>query len=322
MILILSDPNDAHIPFVTKHLKHTFTTIDAGSLLDGKGLSYAINHGDPVIDYDGIDLSTIKSVWYRKPRNLRRDLTLPVEEHYQEYSRSALRAHLEQLCSLLDHAFWLSDYYALLRANNKMLQLKMAKMHGFTVPQTLLTSSAARAKKFVDEMGVAVTKGISGQWPQRTTENTQEIFFTRLIKSAPISNYEGLHLAPALFQQAITPAFDVRVTVVGRRVFATRINLTKTCHPEVLDWRIGHMQGMGDLQFQPYELSYELENQCIGLVKGLGLAFGALDFVCDKKGKLWFLEINPNGQWAFIEEKTRQPIGKEIARLLDRGRLV
>lgn len=321
MILILSDPRDAHIPFVTRHLECTFTTIDAGALLGGKGLSYAIGKDGLTIDYEGIDLSMIKSVWYRKPRNLRWDLSIPVEERYQEYSRCALRAHLEQLCSLLDHAFWISDYYALLRANNKMLQLKIAKSHGFMVPQTLLTSSTARAKKFVDKMGVTVTKGISGQWPKPSKENTQEIFFTRLVEATADESYDGLHLAPALFQQAITPAFDVRITVVGKRVFATRIDLTKAAHSEVLDWRIGHIQGMGDLQFQPYALSHNFEKQCTNFVRSLGLSFGALDFVCDKKGKLWFLEINPNGQWAFIEESTRQPIGREIAKLLDRGKL-
>jgi hypothetical protein len=38
--------------------------------------------------------------------------------------------------------------------------------------------------------------------------------------------------------------------------------------------------------------------------------------VLDKKGEIWFLEINPNGQWAFVEEVTGQPMGKALADLL------
>lgn len=60
--------------------------------------------------------------------------------------------------------------------------------------------------------------------------------------------------------------------------------------------------------------------QCVALVKDLGLEFGAIDFILDKKGVYWFLEINPNGQWGFVEERTNQPIGAAIAARLKTGK--
>src|SRR6266851_4864116 len=40
---------------------------------------------------------------------------------------------------------------------------------------------------------------------------------------------------------------------------------------------------------------------------------GALDFLVTPEGKWVFLEINPNGQWAWIEEETGLPIAAAIA---------
>ena len=82
----------------------------------------------------------------------------------------------------------------------------------------------------------------------------------------------------------------------------------------VRDWRIGTNE---ELVIKAYTLPKTIARKCIFLTKKLGLNFGAIDLVQDKQGKAWFLEINPNGQWAFIEEKTGQPIGRAIAALLE-----
>ncbi|MNZ28723.1 hypothetical protein D3C78_459550 [compost metagenome] len=47
-------------------------------------------------------------------------------------------------------------------------------------------------------------------------------------------------------------------------------------------------------------------------MRRLNLRYGAIDFVCDPQGNLWFLEINPNGQWAWIENLTGYPIAEAI----------
>jgi glutathione synthase/RimK-type ligase-like ATP-grasp enzyme len=55
-----------------------------------------------------------------------------------------------------------------------------------------------------------------------------------------------------------------------------------------------------------------LEKRCIELTKLLNLRFGAIDFICDTSDNYWFLEINPNGQWAWIENQTQAPIANSI----------
>lgn len=52
------------------------------------------------------------------------------------------------------------------------------------------------------------------------------------------------------------------------------------------------------------------------LMCSLELAFGALDFEVDDAGSWWFYEINPNGQWLWIEQQTGLPISAALAELL------
>ena len=75
------------------------------------------------------------------------------------------------------------------------------------------------------------------------------------------------------------------------------------------DWRKGSYT---DLRHQVVSLPGDVEAACVKLVKNLGLRFGAIDLVLDRKGRFWFLECNPNGQWAWIENRTGLPISAAI----------
>jgi len=102
--------------------------------------------------------------------------------------------------------------------------------------------------------------------------------------------------------------------VIPWYVFAARIE-HKGDDTDIRDWRLGHYEG--ELSIQPDEnFSQETAQKCIEHAKRLGLTFSAIDFVVDNKGVYWFLENNPNGQWAFVEQETGQQIGKAIAELL------
>ena len=65
-------------------------------------------------------------------------------------------------------------------------------------------------------------------------------------------------------------------------------------------------------------LPAEVSERCVALVQQLGLQYGAIDLILDEDDCYTFLEINPNGQWAWIENLTHLPISKEIANLLIR----
>jgi len=51
-------------------------------------------------------------------------------------------------------------------------------------------------------------------------------------------------------------------------------------------------------------------------MKRIGLRFGCLDMIVTPEGEYVFLEINPNGQWYFVQLRTEMEIAKVIADLL------
>jgi glutathione synthase/RimK-type ligase-like ATP-grasp enzyme len=59
----------------------------------------------------------------------------------------------------------------------------------------------------------------------------------------------------------------------------------------------------------------EVDKRLVELVRGLGLRFAAVDFVVDETEQDGYVlvDINPNGQWAWLQEATGLPIAAAIA---------
>ena len=55
------------------------------------------------------------------------------------------------------------------------------------------------------------------------------------------------------------------------------------------------------------------------MVERLGLCYGAIDMILTPDGRYVFIEINPNGQYLWIEQETGLPISAAICDLLMGG---
>jgi glutathione synthase/RimK-type ligase-like ATP-grasp enzyme len=315
-ILIISQADDAHIPFVSKHLPEMPIIIDPSDAARGTELSYEFKDGKLSIVFDGQLVEGIGSVWYRKPLALREEYLPKVDPRFRTYSETAIQTHVREFYVHLQDAFWMSDYYSIRRADYKGLQQEVASELGFQIPDTIATSSAKAARRFIDNHSATIVKSPAEAFPQ-TESGEATMFFSRIILPNQDFDLSGLHLAPAIFQQAIDHDRELRVTVVGKKVFAASISITDKNKSDIRDWRPSALTD--DVEIKPFELPHDIEKNCVELIRRLGLKFGAIDLIIDKKGAYWFLENNPNGQWAFIEIKTGQPIGKAIADALLAG---
>lgn len=85
----------------------------------------------------------------------------------------------------------------------------------------------------------------------------------------------------------VNKAADLRVLVVGREVFAVRIE------SGMLDWR----RDYSALSYRVVDLPDRVEKALLAYLDHFGLASGSFDFAVDEAGCLWWLELNPNGQW-------------------------
>jgi glutathione synthase/RimK-type ligase-like ATP-grasp enzyme len=104
---------------------------------------------------------------------------------------------------------------------------------------------------------------------------------------------------------------EIRATVVGSRIFSGKIN--SQVNPETkIDWRHKPF----DIEEEPIELPPELEAKIHALMRAFGLIYGALDLIVTPEGRHVFLEVNPAGQYLWVEAKTKLPITAALADVL------
>ena len=127
---------------------------------------------------------------------------------------------------------------------------------------------------------------------------------------------EDIVCAPGIFQEYVPKRVETRITIVGDEVFASEID-SQSNPATIHDWR----RDFANTRYRTHELPVAVAKKCLDFVRMLNLKFGALDFVIRPDGAYVFLEINPNGQWLWIENLTGLPIGNAIATLLTRRTL-
>ena len=64
------------------------------------------------------------------------------------------------------------------------------------------------------------------------------------------------------------------------------------------------------------ELPDEIQLKLLKLHAALGLTFGAYDLIVTPNREYVFLEVNPAGQWLWLEDVTNLQISKSLANIL------
>lgn len=255
-----------------------------------------------------IDLRRVRAVYYRRAYPPA-PLSGTDRGAWQFVAREA-RTMLKGLYAYLECP-WISYHNAITAAENKPRQLRLASRIGFSVPETLITTDSAAAQDFSAAIGRTVLKALS-----YGDLGDGKVLHTTLLPSWNASFSEDVELCPVLLQRHIAKAADWRVTVVDQTVFSCRID-SQAHAAYAIDMR----RGLADPAMRHIwtNLPPRIEELCIALVRELGLRFGAIDLVEDVDGEVWFLEINPNGQWAWIEDRTGAPIAATLAQALIDG---
>lgn len=253
------------------------------------------------------DLSRVKSVWYRRPEPPTRGSLgdLAPAEHAMLINQ--WQALVDALCiDLTGGLRVMNDPQANRRAEAKILQLSCAKHVGFDIPSTLVTNNFATAHDFAAAHGGScVLKGLDA--PFIDGPEPRFVFASR-VAADTLAGLPLRQTAPVIIQEEVKDKVDVRVTVVGSEVFAAQ-----TVAPEgQLDWR----ERDPPAQFTKHVLDDEVSGLCVALTKELGLLFGAIDLAVVPDGSYMFFEINPNGEWGWLQRTLRAPIAQMIVDVL------
>ncbi|MBU1700011.1 MAG: hypothetical protein KJ970_03430 [Candidatus Eisenbacteria bacterium] len=302
MILIVTNKKDYTADFLILELKRQgekYVRFNLEDFPQHIRLAWKLNNGvvDGQISFPNlnVEFSEIHSVWYRRPVLPRPDPNIRNPAAY-EFAASESQASLDGIWRTLD-CFWVSHPDNLRKAESKLLQLKIAAKIGFSVWPTLLTNDPTIGKEFFqDQEENIIYKPINRA--QLTRDGRVDLIYTNPVKSNHLPEFDRISLAPSLFQKYVPKKAEIRVTVIGNRIFAVELD-SQSQIESIHDWRRGDT---AKIRHGSHQLPLETENACRALVKELGLAFGAIDLILTPKGEYVFLEINPNGQWAWIQQ--------------------
>jgi len=254
----------------------------------------------------------VKAIWYRRPIAPVPDDAV-TDPGVRKFAIDECYDFLRGLWYSLD-CLWVSHPDAIRRAEHKIVQLGAAANCGLLIPETLVSNSPEDAQAFVDKFsGRIVAKALYAGFLE--AEGEPRFIYATQPSPESLEHLHDVSLAPCIFQERIDKVADIRVTVVGERTFAVRID-TAGLPAGVPDWRASSVE---DLSHSPYSLPVEIEARCVELTRALGLRFGAIDLAIDHEGSHVFFEINANGQWAWLETATGAKISSAIADLLTSG---
>ena len=342
MILIIAAANDAHVPYVTRKLDaHAadYCQFDPQQFPAAAQVSLAYGsdgkaHKWLTVGQRRLDLDEVSAVWNRA--RVRPVAAAKVAPDQTWWIEETCTRFLSELYECLD-CLWLPERPSSEREpfrafnpadrtrganphraqqpspHNKLHQLALAGRLGFTIPRTLVTNDPQQLLAFFETCGgQIISKKAIPLATYRHGERTQS--YTQSVHRRDLANFRAVGLAPVVFQEKVAKRLELRVTIVGDQVFAAEINSPDHFRLGT-DWR--HYPEFGGEGFYAiHSLPAGVSHRCVELCRHLGLCYGAIDLILTPEGDYVFLEINPGGQWGWIEDYTGLPISEAVAGLL------
>jgi len=187
---------------------------------------------------------------------------------------------------------------------SKVRQLDLAVSIGLMIPETVITNNPKLVLEMFSTHERIIYKALNGfVFPDQTGILTTEITREHVGHRSP-----AVERAPGIYQELIEKDYELRVTVVGDKIFPALVRTPKTGDASV-DWRHAHFEDI----FESCTLDQQIGNKLLHFHREAGLKFGAYDLIVDRKGQIFFLECNPAGQFLWLENSLGLPITDAIA---------
>jgi len=292
---------EINIPFARFNTDQYPETVSIDIEFNKSSFDYTLTLGD-----QRIASSAITSVYFRQP--IAPTFPEGATEVERLFAETELLETMRSLWRAIPEELWLNHPKKLWIAANKVEQLLVAQKIGFRIPETLITSSPERIRGFfVKKNGKIVAKAVKHGFMQSGDEVL--LAGTQILPDDFLSQLESYAQVPMTFQEKLEIDVDVRVVVVGDSIFPASIAAKQ--NPEVTDWRISDIIG-DEIVYERINLPEEIKQSCLDITRYFHLNYSSIDLVKDKQGNFIFLELNPNGQWGWIEQNLDYPIRDTI----------
>lgn len=250
-------------------------------------------------------LEEITAIWYRAPTLFRlpSGLTPAERAHVRTEARFGLGGVLLSL-----PIRWVNRPDRVATACYKPLQMVAATRAGLTVADTLITNAADAVPRFARPLTGVITKMFASS--SIIEGGRRHVAFTRAVLPNDLDT--GAIAATAhLFQEHLAKAFDARVVVIGDQQFGFAI------HSDPASGHLDFRRDYSVLHYERVEVPVDVSSGITAVLRELGLSYAAIDFVVDQAGHWIFIgDVNPGGQYGFLEAATDAPLTATLAELL------
>ncbi|MEM9618817.1 MAG: hypothetical protein AAF936_12730 [Pseudomonadota bacterium] len=252
-----------------------------------------------------ISIDQVLAVWRRRPRQS----VVPEEDYshiFKAFARENSKRQLEGIFAINDKIRILNNSNAERLANNKIFQLSAARNSGFKIPDTLVTNDPQQALDFANSLNAdgheVIYKPLA---PSKGAYQGAQIF-----SSKSEEHIDALRQSPVIFQKRIK-GDELRIATINNQVFASRQMVDAAS--EWVDIR------EHDTRAEAIDIDDKWKRLLANLNYSMHLEFSSSDFILTESGELVFLDLNPSGQWLWLEEDAKHPISQAIAEHLTFG---
>jgi glutathione synthase/RimK-type ligase-like ATP-grasp enzyme len=292
VIAIVTRAADAHASAVQAAIHERGARcilIEADRLANETSFTFAPAGGATRSGLDGdVDASEIDVVWHRREM---REPDVPdavVDPNVRRLVLTAGRRATEHYIERADRAALVNDPTATRRAENKLVQLDAAAAVGLRLPRTLVSNNPVDIRSFCADCDMDVVAKPLG--------SARAGYAVAPLDPADLASDEELSLCPSIYQELVAGERHLRICVFGGRI------VTIALDAPMLDWRFESIIPASPAQVDPVTAA-----RLRALLDHLGLRMGIVDMKYrDGEPEPFFFEVNPQGQFLFLEEFTDQ----------------
>jgi MvdD family ATP-grasp ribosomal peptide maturase len=266
-----------------------------------------------ILTQDGqeYDLSAVTGVWYRR-LNIGGKIPAQMDVQFRNASVQEARVTVFGLITSL-RAFHLDSIPTIRRVENKQLQLQVAREIGLDTPRTLITNKPAAVREFARTCPKGIITKMMASFAIYNDRGEEQVVFTNPVSAEDLEHLDGLKFCPMTFQELLPKEVELRVTIVGKQVFCAAVDSQKLDTAK-FDWR---KEGLALMDaWYPYSLPPEVAAKLLRFMEYFGLNYGAIDIIVTSDGRYVFLEVNPVGEFFWLELYAGLPISTAIAKIL------
>ncbi|MET3667208.1 hypothetical protein [Caulobacter sp. 1776] len=249
----------------------------------------------------------------RRPNNLSSSLA-PADV---EFAKRQSQIISEGLYPYVDvKGMWVNPPASRRNTSLKPLQLALAARSGLQVPDTLISNSFEDVVSFCRQQGgkVAFKPLEPGTWTNGA--GSSWFSYTVVLDQAELERQRAsIEASAGIYQHYVEKAFELRVVVMGRSCFSARLD-SQDHADTMVDWRHAHHSN-ADLRASHHALDQAIQDACFEFMDAMDLVFGVFDFAVGKDGKTYFLEVNPMGQFLFLDTISSLPLLQIFADFLE-----